>query len=315
MDGTERLELRRAVERGDEAAVEQLLEAGVPPDGPGEPLRRAARLGHERIVELLVEHGAEIDRRASIADRTALIEAAGHGHLDVVKTLVGAGASVEAQVDLGGNAADYASRAGHAHVVEWLERHGSPDERSVTLTCHRGRARPGWRLFRRHTDVGNGEYSILLVHAPVDETATAIAAHLPHAAHHESVDRSSPMVRKRSRLIWVVGLSGQPWTIVVHGIGSLGWAFFDEGEELARHLAQRAGRVIHATENDTDCEERFVQHVGAGETTLHDAGLLRELGILLPGFDPWHEEGLLVFGVGSDGLERVDVIDVPWASD
>ncbi len=314
-EGAEAIELYEAAGNGSDERVAQLLDAGVHPDGgpaSDSPLIAAAARGHARIVRRLLEHGAEVDRRRP-GRFTALIKAAYAGHLDVVETLVAAGASLEAEVGGRGNAADYAARGGHREVVGWLEQHGSREQRLVGAHClRRSRDRLGWRLFRRHTDVGNGEYSILLVEAPAEPVAAEIARRLEGALHVDSVHREPGSVRRRAQLVWVVQLVSQPWTIVVHGIGSLTWGLFDEGHELATGLAGRGWRVVHATENHVDCEERFVLFAGGQVAPHRGPRLLRELGIALPGFDPWHEAGLRVLGIEGSELERVDVIDVPW---
>jgi hypothetical protein len=72
---------------------------------------------------------------------------------------------------------------------------------------------------------------------------------------------------------------------------------------------------VHATENDTDCEHWFQVYADGDVSSDRDPRILRELGIDLPGFDPWHGVGLCLFGVEDAAVERVDVIDLPWPHD
>jgi hypothetical protein len=308
------IELHEAAERGDYARLEELLEAGAgPDDGPPSlsPLAAAASAGHEDVVRLLLEHGAQVDRRKP-GSFTPLIRAAHKGHLGVVKALVAAGASLDAEVKGMGNAADYAARGRHGEVVAWLERHGSANERTLRAVFRpEPRARLGWRLFERHARViGNGEHSLLLVEAPIGEVAPALAGCIENARHHAAIDREPAAIHRRAWPIFVVQLAGAPWTVVVHAMGSLARGTFDDGRALAASLAERHGwQVVYASANDTDGESWFRRFDGGDVTSSKDPRLLRELGIALPGFDPYAEEGIRIFGVTRDEVDRVDVIE------
>ena len=88
-----------AVEDGNLAAVQTLLDAGADVEGRGEygytALIEASMYGHLAIVKVLLAAGADVNA-ASYLYHTALMCASHHGHLDVVKALLAAGADVNA---------------------------------------------------------------------------------------------------------------------------------------------------------------------------------------------------------------------------
>lgn len=312
------LDLIEAAIEGDEARVRALLEAGASADGvsgssKNAPLKCAAKNGHAAIVSLFLEHGAEVDLRPPGGD-TPLMWAAYSGHLDVVKRLVAAGADANTQNRHGQNAADRARMYRHDDVVEWLAEHGSNELRRIGVVCRRSaRDRLGWRLFERHADIGNGEYSLLFVEAACEDVSRAVVAGLDEAAIESDILRHPAEVRRGDRVVFVVSIASCAWTIVVHGIGTLGWWAFDEGRAMAGRLAEdRDWRVLYVEENDTDCERWIHRYEGAGVETTQDEKLLRDLGVALPGFDPWHDAGLALYGVRDEDVERVDVIHLPW---
>ncbi|MGD2136206.1 MAG: ankyrin repeat domain-containing protein [Gemmatimonadales bacterium] len=118
------MELRRAVEEGDAARVDALLQrnvsADVPDAGGQTPLFLAARDGHTEIARLLLEAGAD-PNHGDHYGTTPLMYAAGRGHLDVTVLLVEYGAELDVQ---GGRAFHSAlmsaAEAGHGDVVGFL---------------------------------------------------------------------------------------------------------------------------------------------------------------------------------------------------
>ncbi len=97
------------------------------------------------------------------------------------------------------------------------------------------------------------------------------------------------------------------------------WPIIDEDVDLDALLTEggeapemRPDHAHYASENDFDCEHRFQRFDGrpAAESAT-DRRLVRELDIALPGFDPWHPEGLELIGVAAEAVARIDVVEQP----
>jgi hypothetical protein len=128
--------------------------------------------------------------------------------------------------------------------------------------------------------------------------------------HFASIHNEPAALDRRAWPICAVQLQDQPWTLLVHGIGSLSWGIFEQGRQFPAALASRQGwRVLHATSNDTDGECWFTLIDGDGQTADTDPRIVKTLGIALPGFDPWHDRGLCLIGVAERDVARVDVIE------
>lgn len=313
--GEEAVALVRGASDGDLEEVARLLRSGIHPDqGPvdASPLEAAAGAGHVEVVRLLLEHGADPSRREE-GYFSPLIRAAYGGHLQVVRLLVEAGADTAAEVEGVGNAADYAAMDGHHEVVRWLEQNGSRKERSVGVRCSRPRgAAMGWGLFEEHAAIGNGEHSLLFVRAGVDAVSAALADEVEGARRFTAIENEPCTIHRRSLPVYALQLKRSPWTLVVHAMGSLGRHVFDEGRSWAEALAGGRGwRVIHASENDTDCESWFRDFEGGGSTLTSDPALLEREGIRLPGFDPYDEVGLHILGATRRSIVRVDLVECP----
>ncbi len=308
--------LAAAARAGDVARVERMLAEGIDPSSAPvslDALHGAADAGHEDVVAVLLAAGMAVDRREE-GYFTPLISAAYAGHLGVVKRLVAAGADVMAEVEGMGNAADYAAMDGHGHVVEWLESHGSETEQPITVvTRSTGSSRGdslGWRLFEAHADLGNGEHSLLFVKAPIEQVSPALAEACESAVLLEGIHVRPQRAHRRALDVYVVQLVDNPWTLVVHGMGSLSSWFWQEGRRLRQALSAAHGwRVIYASENDTDCESWFtVYERGERIDATRKPRIVRDEQILLPGFDPYHEKGLEIIGVDAERLHRVDAV-------
>ncbi len=90
-DGPGETPLTMAAEAGHAEVIAVLAEAGAELTGPADstpPLTTAAGAGHEAAVRELIQRGASV----AAGDQEALVEAANGGHLDVVGTLLEAGA-------------------------------------------------------------------------------------------------------------------------------------------------------------------------------------------------------------------------------
>ena len=114
--------------RGDQAAVEGVLLAGVSPDAQDEdgdtPLLLAAAAGRAAIAELLLDAGAD----ANLVGRdgmTALMMASLSGHHAVVGLLIARGASVDARDAMGRTALWFAALASDLELARHLRNAGA----------------------------------------------------------------------------------------------------------------------------------------------------------------------------------------------
>ena len=107
--------------------VETLLENGGNPNlarTTGEtPLMTAARTGSARVVQLLLARGANPNANDTRTKHTALMLAIAEGHIDIVRTLVDAGADV------------HAKSAGGFTPLLFAARHGSRASSEILLAA------------------------------------------------------------------------------------------------------------------------------------------------------------------------------------
>jgi ankyrin repeat protein len=83
-------------------------------------LHEAASKGRLGLCRLLLDWGAKVNTEW-LEKKTALHEAAWYGHLLVVQLLVKRGADVSVKNAAGLTAAEFARRAGHTGVADWLD--------------------------------------------------------------------------------------------------------------------------------------------------------------------------------------------------
>ena len=69
-------------------------------------------------MNLLCKYGSDVNRESKNGGKTPLIEAALHGHVDVVHRLIRAGAVIDYRNSRGKTVIDYASTAGQAYGKE-----------------------------------------------------------------------------------------------------------------------------------------------------------------------------------------------------
>lgn len=139
--------LHLAIMHSDFEIVESLLNHGADihaRDNVGStPLMYAAQFGDSRILQLLLDKGARVnDKSASLGDKdvaqnmyrimlgqrggnTALMDAAGFGHLECVRKLLTAGAHIDEKNDNGNSALIYACAGGDESVILYLLDQGS----------------------------------------------------------------------------------------------------------------------------------------------------------------------------------------------
>jgi hypothetical protein len=122
-----RMDVRYAAALGRIEALQALLAAA--PAAPGlleEALAYACIRGQAAAAAFLLRHGAKGDvlvAPGGQTPRTALHEAANRGHLDIVRILLGAGASAAiVEPRWGGTAAGWAAHGGHPEVAALLRQ-------------------------------------------------------------------------------------------------------------------------------------------------------------------------------------------------
>lgn len=88
-------------------------------------LPRAAESGNSAAIQALLHDGAPVDQRGGSMDETALIIAARHGNLGIVKALATAGADIHARSKYGDTALTAATYFCHPNVSEFLIEQGA----------------------------------------------------------------------------------------------------------------------------------------------------------------------------------------------
>jgi ankyrin repeat protein len=125
--------LLEASQNGDAEMMDLLLKAGAAPKRAhteGETtLMAASRAGSVPAVRLLLDHGLDVNAADSFQHETALMWASAEGHLDVVDTLLKAGANPNIQAHI--NAITGRKNADHPTggftALMWAARNGSED--------------------------------------------------------------------------------------------------------------------------------------------------------------------------------------------
>ncbi len=88
-------------------------------------LPRAAETGNSAEIQALLHEGAPVDQRGGAMDETALIIAARHANLGIVKTLLNSGAAINARSKYGDTALTASTYFCHPNVAEFLIAQGA----------------------------------------------------------------------------------------------------------------------------------------------------------------------------------------------
>jgi len=204
--------------------VRDLLERGVDPRKRstvgGHALESAAKNGHQAVVEMLLAYDPDVLDLPGFQEATALMRAAGGGHLDLTRALLERGADPRKRDGNGFRALEYATVQGDQTVVELLLAHdaelldlpGYRDGTALTAAAAGGHLELAHDLLERGADprkrtcdgarpldvaalFGRREVmQLLLSHDPQlvslpgfkDLTALAAAAEDTHAEIHSS---------------------------------------------------------------------------------------------------------------------------------
>ncbi|CBN76492.1 conserved unknown protein [Ectocarpus siliculosus] len=124
-----RIDVHRAVERGDLAVVKRYLDAGGDPEQKDEeygaaPVHWAALRGRSDALSLLLERGGDVESRTS-TDGTPLVWGCMGGNAPVVRLLLERGANISAKTRGKGTALHHATHSGHPEVVALLLQNGA----------------------------------------------------------------------------------------------------------------------------------------------------------------------------------------------
>ncbi|CAM9653041.1 unnamed protein product [Ectocarpus sp. 8 AP-2014] len=124
-----RIDVHRAVERGDLAVVKRYLDAGGDPENKDEeygaaPVHWAALRGRSDALSLLLERGGDVESRTS-TDGTPLVWGCMGGNAPVVRLLLERGANISAKTRGKGTALHHATHSGHPEVVALLLQNGA----------------------------------------------------------------------------------------------------------------------------------------------------------------------------------------------
>jgi len=90
-------------------------------------LTLAAFQGQTETLKTLLDAGAEVDARAGVGSNTALINAAMGGHAESVQVLLDSGADLGAKTTDGKTALMTAEEAGYTEIVELLKKAGAKE--------------------------------------------------------------------------------------------------------------------------------------------------------------------------------------------
>ena len=133
--------LTLACTNGNAAVVSRLLDAGADANGtlPGgeTPLMTAARTGKAAVVRALIVHGADVNAKEGRGRQSALMWAAAEGNVEVLDTLIEAGADFRTPLDSGFTPLLFAVREGRIGAVKTLLKAGADVNEVVKV-----RARP-----------------------------------------------------------------------------------------------------------------------------------------------------------------------------
>ncbi|KAJ5115553.1 ankyrin [Penicillium atrosanguineum] len=136
-----RYSLVDAILNGGEKEIEALLQSAPINESSlqGTPLIAAANVGRQALVQVLLQRGADPNATTEIGKQTALYQAAGNGHVEVVEILSST-TRKDIYAVLGWTPLHAAASSGHAKIVEHLLDAGfdrdAQDEEEMTALAY-----------------------------------------------------------------------------------------------------------------------------------------------------------------------------------
>jgi hypothetical protein len=103
------------------------------PSPPTAQLIEAAGMGDTEAVRSLLQEGVDVNAKNEVFGYTALILAARQGHADTVRMLLENGADVNTADRYGSTALRWAEKNGHAEVVNLLKEAGARGSSTLTM--------------------------------------------------------------------------------------------------------------------------------------------------------------------------------------
>jgi ankyrin repeat protein len=178
--------LALAADTGNPVLIEALVKAGADvnatsPEGVT-PLMTAARVGKIDALQALLNHGAReaVNAQEQWKGQSALMWAAGEGHVAALKVLVDAGADVQARSKAGFTSLLFAVRNGHQAALQQLLAAGANPNDKVEGAAQTDRAGGGGNVSRRGQptpgDPPTSALGIAIVNADYDLAAQLLEA-------------------------------------------------------------------------------------------------------------------------------------------
>jgi ankyrin repeat protein len=161
-DHNHRTALGIAADLGFTEMVKAILACGAPPDGadkPVTPLVRASRHGHLEIMRALLEAGADPNKESAYHNSSSIADASTMGHLEGVELLLRFGARPDGSHEHKKPALHEAARVGNPDIVALLLKNG--------VDCNR-RDSVGWTALHCAASGGHLPVLELLVQAGAD---------------------------------------------------------------------------------------------------------------------------------------------------
>ncbi len=103
------------------------------PSTPTAQLIEAAGMGDTETVRSLLQEGVDVDAKNEVFGYTALILAARQGYAETVRVLLENGADVSTADRYGSTALRWAEKNGHAEVVNLLKESGARGSSTLTM--------------------------------------------------------------------------------------------------------------------------------------------------------------------------------------